>query len=130
MRQTRRLRTAAAVPVLVAAILELTGTPAAASCVAPPAQSPYAFTGTVVSTRADDRIAYVVTDDWQVVEVWGTSDTASFTSVDRTCRVGSRYEFHPLNDSSPYQDNICTATHEVDLSGVGTIPEVDLGGVL
>jgi hypothetical protein len=33
------------------------------------------------------------------------------TSVDRTYRAGAKYEFHPLNDTSPYQDNACTATH-------------------
>jgi hypothetical protein len=38
------------------------------------------------------------------------------TSVDRTYEVGAKYEFHPLNDTSPYRDNACTATHLIGAS--------------
>ena len=34
--------------------------------------------------------------------------------MDRRFDVGIRYEFHPLNGTSPYQDNACTATREVN----------------
>jgi hypothetical protein len=30
--------------------------------------------------------------------------------VDRTYEDGATYEFHVLNDASPYEDNACTAT--------------------
>jgi hypothetical protein len=39
--------------------------------------------------------------------------------------VGIRYEFHPINNGSPYQDNACTATHEV---AGGPVPEAPRQG--
>ncbi|GAA1219490.1 hypothetical protein GCM10009665_06980 [Kitasatospora nipponensis] len=39
--------------------------------------------------------------------------------MDRTYSVGLRYEFHPLNSSSPYHDNACTATRVVQASEQG-----------
>jgi hypothetical protein len=34
-----------------------------------------------------------------------------------------RYEFHPINDADPYQDNFCTATHPIAAaSGSSTSP--------
>lgn len=110
---TGRLRTLIVVASLVVALVLAVGEPVSASCVTPPPVSAYAFTGTVVSTAADGRIAQVVTDDGTFVEVRGTPDPSVITSVDRTYRVGGRYEFHPLNAASPYEDNICTATHEL-----------------
>ncbi len=70
-----------------------------------------AFTGTVVSTERDGRVAAVLTDDGHRVEVVGTASTSGFTSVDRAYEIGARYEFHPANATSPFQDNICTRTH-------------------
>lgn len=95
-------------------VTALTGAPAAASCVLPPQKSSHAFTGTVTAVAWDGRVASVTTDDGETVEVRGTEATAaSATSVDRTYQVGARYEFHPLNDASPYWDNACTATHKI-----------------
>jgi hypothetical protein len=79
--------------------------------------SPYALIGTVISTEKDDRIATVITDSGRQVKVLGTPDTSwfskSYTSVDRRYAVAGRYEFHPINAESPYQDDICTATHQL-----------------
>lgn len=86
-------------------------TPSAwASCAQPPAVSQHVFAGTVTSTERDGRIARVRTDDGQDVEVDGTPSATGGTSVDRTYAVGTRYEFHPLNATSPFQDNACTST--------------------
>jgi hypothetical protein len=85
-----------------------------ASCAGPPEPSPYEFTGTVIDTAEEGRVATVVTDAGRQVEVLGTQDTSWFTnsysSVDRRYALGARYEFHPLNDETPYRDNACTAT--------------------
>ena len=86
--------------------------PAAGSCAEIQRRSPYAFTGVVVSTQSNGRVATVRTDVGTTVQVRGTPDSGSgATSVDRSYEVGARYEFHPLNDSSPYEDNACTFTH-------------------
>jgi hypothetical protein len=94
--------------------------PAWASCAAEPSQSPYWFTGIVVSTTNADRTAVVRTDDGRVVIVRGTDAEAAdvHTSVDRTYQVGLRYEFDPVNGSSPYQDNLCSTTHPIGPSGI------------
>jgi hypothetical protein len=84
---------------------------ASASCATPAAASPWVFTGTVVSTERDGRVAAVRTDDGHRVDVVGTASTGGFTSVDRAYEIGARYEFHPTNSASPFQDNICTRTH-------------------
>ncbi|MER5673207.1 hypothetical protein [Pseudonocardia alni] len=88
---------------------------ARASCIADPPRSEHAFTGTVASTSADGRVAQVRTDDGRDVQVVGspTPRPSTATSVDRSYTTGTRYEFHPLTPASPYEDNICTATHEV-----------------
>jgi hypothetical protein len=86
---------------------------ASASCATPSRVSPWVFTGTVVSTERDGRVAAVRTDDGHRVEVVGTASTSGFTSVDRAYEIGERYEFHPTNSTSPFQDNICTRTHLV-----------------
>jgi len=99
--------------VTVAGWLLGTAAPASASCVTPPPVSPRVFTGTVLSTEHDGRIARVRTDDHRDVTVNGTPSEGGFTSVDRTYRAGTRYEFHPVNAIDPYQDNICTATRAV-----------------
>lgn len=93
-------------------------TPAFASCATDkPARSPAAFTGVVTSTKSHGRIATVRTDTGATVKVVGTPDTGSgATSVDRTYEVGGRYEFHPTNDASPFQDNACTATRLLSMT--------------
>ncbi|MFE7199176.1 hypothetical protein ACFU8R_02775 [Pseudonocardia alni] len=85
------------------------------SCVPDPLRSAHAFTGTVASTSADGRVAQVRTDDGRDVQVAGSPNPRpnTATSVDRSYATGTRYEFRPLNPASPYEDNICTATHEV-----------------
>lgn len=85
--------------------------PASASCVEPAPTSPAVFTGTVLTTESDGRIAQVRTDDDRSVEVRGTPSPGGITSVDRTYIVGTRYEFHPINATDPFEDNICTNTH-------------------
>lgn len=107
------LRIVVAVPLVVAGLIAATGAPASASCVGSPSPSPYAFNGTVVSTEADGRIAEVIAQDGRKVEVRGTPDASAITTVDRTYEVGAQYEFHPVNDSSPYEDNACTATRKL-----------------
>jgi hypothetical protein len=94
--------------------------PAHASCVSTPRESPYRFTGTVTGVDNAGRRASVRTDDGRTVTVVG-SDAAepnAATSVDRAFQLGGRYEFHPLNDASPYRDNACTATHLIGGAGV------------
>jgi hypothetical protein len=86
---------------------------ATASCATDrPPRSPAAFTGVVLSTRSKGRVAEIRTDAGETVTVRGTPGTlfSSETSVDRSYEVGGRYEFHPVNRSSPYEDNACTAT--------------------
>jgi len=107
------LRIVVAVPLIVAGLIAAAGAPASASCVGSPSPSPYVFNGTVVSTEADGRIAEVIAEDGRKVQVRGTPDASAITTVDRTYLVGARYEFHPVNDSSPYEDNVCTATRKL-----------------
>lgn len=86
--------------------------PAFASCALAVPGSPYAFVGVVVSTQSHGRVAGVRTAAGEMVEVRGTPDTAenAASSADRTYEVGGRYEFHPVNASSPFDDNSCTQT--------------------
>lgn len=98
---------------IFAALVGITGYPeaAVASCAEIQVRSANAFTGVVLATRSRGRVATVRTDAGATVEVVGTpSPGSAATSVDRTYEVGARYEFHPLNGASPYQDNACTAT--------------------
>ncbi len=97
-------------PLLVVAALVLPASPAAASCAAPARASEHAFVGTVLTTTSRGRVAVVRTEDGRTVEVRGGETSAAASSVDRTYEVGGRYEFHPVNDASPYQDNACTRT--------------------
>jgi hypothetical protein len=105
--------------VLVVITVALGAAPAAASCAGPAAGSAHMFTGVVVSTSLQGRVARVQTADG-IVEVRGTpvdSGNAA-TSVDRTYVVGGRYEFHPTNAASPYADNACTATRLLGTTAV------------
>lgn len=104
-----------AVGVLLTGVLIMVSSEIAhASCAGPPEPSPHEFTGTVIDTAEQGRVATVVTDAGRQVEVLGTQGTNWFTnsysSVDRRYALGARYEFHPLNDETPYRDNGCTAT--------------------
>lgn len=79
--------------------------------------APTVFVGTVVGTSNNDRVARVhVETVWRgsvlsVVTVSGTPDPNSgATSVDRTFKAGQRYLFVPYSNSSPFQDNSCSAT--------------------
>jgi len=104
-----------------------------ASCVAPPATSASSFTGTVLATQNRDRIAQVRTDAGAEVTVLGTEspDANSASSVDRTFLTGARYEFHPLNEASPFRDNACTATRQLTATANPTAaaPELPRTGV-
>ena len=103
---------------------------AAGSCIETQQRSPYAFTGVVVSTSSRGRVATVKTDTGATVEVVGTPSTGSAaTSVDRSYEVGGRYEFHPTNGSSPYQDNACTATHLLSRGLEPSAPKPDPSAV-
>jgi hypothetical protein len=88
-----------------------------ASCAAEASASPYAFVGTVIETGKQDRVATVITDGGQQVKVVGTPNGSWFSrsssSTDRRYALGGRYEFHPVNAESPYQDNRCTATRQL-----------------
>jgi len=92
--------------------------PAHASCMQSPLISPHRFTGTVTAVSNAGRTATARTDDGRTVTVRGSDagEPNAATSVDRTYQVGAKYEFHPLNDTSPYQDNACTATHQIGVS--------------
>lgn len=98
-------------------LLVVAPSPAAASCAGPPAPSPFRFVGTVVDVESQGRVATVVTDTGRQVTVLGTQDTgwfnSSVSSVDRRYALGARYEFHPTNSASPYQDNACSATEHL-----------------
>lgn len=109
----RTVGTVIATALLAAAAVLLPSATAQASCAGPPADSPNAFTGTVVSTDREGRVAEVVRDDGTRVVVHGSPTGSGATSVDRTYVEGARYEFHPVNATSPFQDNACTATRQV-----------------
>lgn len=89
--------------------------PVQASCAEPPTDSPYAFTGTVVEVADNGRVATVVLDDGIEVEVQGGPYLGGSrgTSVDRHYALGGRYEFHPRNAKSPYEDDACSATSQL-----------------
>jgi hypothetical protein len=101
-------------PVIIAPALLLAGaTGAQASCARSPSVSAHVFVGTVTSLANNGRTAQVRTADGHLVQVDGSPEhtAGSATSVDRTYAMGVTYEFHPTNGASPYQDDICTATH-------------------
>lgn len=106
---------------LVGASLLTSTAQASAPCVPDPAASPHAFVGTVSSTERDGRLAHVDTIDGRAVIVVGSPSETGVTSVDRIYEVGVRYEFHPLTEESPFEDNACTRTR-VLASASGTTP--------
>jgi hypothetical protein len=119
MRTLRAVLVAAlAAPMLLLGV----AAPASASCALPRLTSPHAFTGVVVELRNAGRVATVRTDDGKSVTVAGTDaeNPSVATSVDRSYELGARYEFHPINDASPYQDNACTATRLIADPPAGT----------
>jgi hypothetical protein len=120
------------VVVSVACCVVLAGSRAEASCAGSPSPSAHRFTGVVISTTLGGRRAAVRTDAGTVVQVHGTPVDIenAMTSVDRAFEVGSRYEFHPQNDASPYTDNACTATRLLSRAAAptGRRPAADSGG--
>lgn len=126
----------AATALLCAVTLSALGAaPAAASCATDsPDPSPYAFVGTVIATSEGGRVAEVVTDEGGTVSVEGTEDTSWFSnahsSTDRRYALGGRYEFHPLDDESPYSDNSCTATRQLSGPPLSVVPAQAGEGVL
>lgn len=84
----------------------------------------------MIGTSEGGRVAEVVTDEGATVTVQGTEDTTwfsnSYSSVDRRYALGGRYEFHPLNDDSPYLDNACTATRQVSGPPLSAFPEPEI----
>jgi len=123
----RQVRTLCVLALLVPLWFVVTAVPADASCAPPPpASSAQRFTGVVVSVSDQGRTATVRTDDGRTVTVTGRGDpSGAITSVDRTYTAGARYEFHPLNDASPYRDNACTATRELSSTGGAAAGPVD-----
>src|SRR6185369_16407504 len=87
--------------VAIAGWLPAAAAPASASCVTPPPASPAVFTGTVLTIGPGGRTARVRTDDGREVTVNGGPSEGGVTSVDRTYRAGTRYEFHPVNGADP-----------------------------
>lgn len=136
MTQYRKRSSALLLAVLAGAAMAagsvvLSAAAAYGSCVAESERSAHAFTGEVLSVTADGKAATVRADDGTTVEVIGGPGDGSFTSVDRTYEVGVRYEFHPVNNHSPYRDNICTATHVVNSAssdGTGVRPNENTSG--
>lgn len=101
---------------LILAGLALLQGSAQASCAAPPRPSAHSFTGTVLSVEDRGRRATVRTDQGKEVVVVGRGrqgQGGGVSSVDRRYAVGGRYEFHPVDDASPFQDNACTATRQL-----------------
>lgn len=114
-------RSAALAVAVVLVVLGWTGAgdPAAASCAEVAKRSPHAFRGVVTETRSHGRRATVRTDSGETVQVHGGPPGSLFTSVDRNFSPGGYYEFHPVNASSPFEDNACTATR---LISQGPVP--------
>lgn len=122
-----RLRWMLALPAVTVLLLVAISAPAAASCATDrPPRSPSAFVGVVVSVRSEGRVATVRTEAGAEVQVRGTPGDGldQGTSVDRTYEPGGRYEFHPVNAGSPYEDNECTATR---LLSMGPVPATPTG---
>jgi fermentation-respiration switch protein FrsA (DUF1100 family) len=106
-----RALTAAALLGASTALTAVMAAPVSASCIGTPTPAKTVFTGTVTGTSHAGRQATVRMTDGRTVTVNGTPDLdAAATSVDRTYENGATYEFHVLNDASPYEDNACTAT--------------------
>ena len=102
------------VAILAMWLFVMTAGVADASCARPPTPSAHRFSGVVVTATDGGRTATVRTDDGRTVTVAGRGDSSgAITSVDRTYTAGTRYEFHPLNATSPYRDNACTATRQL-----------------
>lgn len=103
--------------VCAAAVLLSPGS-ASASCAGTSPPSPFAFVGTVERTESMGRLAFVRAEDGGHVEVHGGETREGFaTSNDRTYEDGATYEFHPIDEASPFQDDACTATRLLETAG-------------
>jgi hypothetical protein len=100
------------------------------ACASPPVMSPHGFTGVVTDVTDDGRTATVRTDDGRTVTVIGTQGTGTDDATARTFEAGLRYEFHPLNDASPYRDDPCTATRAIGSEARPSVPPVGPGSPL
>lgn len=70
----------------------------------------YVFTGKVDRVEANGTKAWVTTAAGTAVVVLGNRPVSQPV---RTFLAGETYEFHPVNDASPFEDNACTATRAV-----------------
>lgn len=114
----------AAVVVLLAALaLLLPAGAAVAACAAAPSSSPSRFTGLVTQLKDGGTLAVVRRDDGATVVVRGG------TGEDRrTFETGARYEFHPFNATSPYDDNGCSATRQIAPPDENAVEATGQGG--
>lgn len=96
---------------------------AEASCALPPQSSNNPFSGTVISVEHNGVTAKVRTEQGREVTVIGGphGGVHGGSSIDRRYAVGGRYEFHPINNANPFEDNACTATRQ--LSGPKPPPQ-------
>ena len=122
---TRRVAAVAVLVVLVALVWTGPAGSAAASCAEMAKRSPHAFRGVVTQTRSEGRRATVRTDGGETVKVHGGPQGSALTSVNRTFSPGGYYEFHPVNASSPFEDNACTATRLLSQGPVPPAPPPD-----
>jgi len=130
------MRMRMAVTVAVGALATLMLLPAAghaASCAGQPLESAHRFVGVVQAVDVTGRIATVRSADGRTVTVrGGPSQVNAMTTTDRSYAVGVWYEFHPVNDADPYEDNVCTATHELTSAPAGGVsaglPDAGGGG--
>ena len=127
--------------VFFAAAIVMIGAPAYASCAEPPpieegfAQSDAVFTGTVVRTEFDGRLAQVeVTHVWKGnvsarTEVAGSFELSPglFTSVDRTYRL-TDYVFFVRAGDTRFEDDICTLTRPAGDIDEALLAELAAGG--
>lgn len=119
----------AMLPASAAVCGSATASPGATSAASPTptaSTSPYAFQGSVVALGNGGLDATVVRKDGVVVQVHGgTGRLGAIGPDDRIFVVGAVYQFEPLNDASPYQDNACTATKVIWSPTVGVFPTTD-----
>lgn len=96
---------------------------ATAACGAAPSVSPSRFTGLVTQLKDGGALAVVRRDDGATVVVRaGTGEDR------RTFQTGARYEFHPFNAASPYDDNGCSATRQIAPPDENAVAATGQGG--
>jgi hypothetical protein len=121
---------ALAVALMVLFVLPLTGSASMAvalSCPSSLRESSHRFTGIVTEVSDGGHTATVRTDDGRIVTVLG-GDPKTATPDDRIFDKELRYEFHPLNDTTPYRDNACTATRALGPASTPAVAPVNTRG--